>query len=238
MDGVVFRNALDTLLDETGRNRSEEAQEAWTGLVQLIENTCQSQEDLALVASNLLSTDASLLSFIAGSLEQQGTCFAFAVAECMSRSQTGRVALLLNAGKAGSKTREAVYKYLDTFLRELGANKAQKYCSNVIQTCMFAFKREESNPAKAATFLPLQCILDWQLPDPTFLLKMVGELVKTYQGAYQRVKSLTATVKGDILQTLGSLLDVQAQVTYPLVTVTKPIMLTSLYTSYKRVQLF
>ena len=214
MDGVVLRNTLDTLLNETGRNRTEEAQEAWTGLVQLIENTCQSQEDLALVASNLLSTDASLLTFIAGSLEQQGTCFAFAQAGWMSRSQATML-LLLSAGKAGIKTREAVYKYLDTFLRELGADKAQKYCSNVIQSCLFAFKREESNPAKAATFLPLQCILDWQLPDPTVLVKIMAELVKTYQGAYQRVKSLTGTVKGDILQTLGSLLDIQAQVMHP-----------------------
>lgn len=72
MNAVVLRNSLDRLLDETGRNRTEEAQEAWTGLVQLIENTCQVQEDLALVASALLSADDSLLRFVTESLEKQG----------------------------------------------------------------------------------------------------------------------------------------------------------------------
>ena len=77
--------------------------------------------------------------------------------------------------------------------------------------CLFAFKREDSNPAKAATFLPLQCILEWHLPIPDE--RTAIELAKAYQNAYQRVKTLTGTVKGDILQTLGHLLDAQPQVT-------------------------
>lgn len=108
--------------------------------------------------------------------------------------------------------REAVYKYLDKFMHELDADKAHKYCNNVIDACMFAFTREESNPAKAATLLPLHRILEWQLPGPVPDAKTVAKLIKTYQGAYQRVKSLTGTVKGDILQTLGLLLCAEAQV--------------------------
>lgn len=75
MNAVVLRNALDALLDETGKNRTEEAYEAWTGLVQLIENTCQVQADLALVAASLLSADGSLLTFVKESLETQGEIF-------------------------------------------------------------------------------------------------------------------------------------------------------------------
>ena len=77
--------------------------------------------------------------------------------------------------------------------------------------CLFAFKREDSNPAKAATFLPLQCILEWHLPIPDE--RTAIELAKAYQNAYQRVKTLTGTVRGDVLQTLGHLLDAQPQVT-------------------------
>ena len=72
MNEVALRNSLDVLLDETGKNRTEEAQEAWTGMVQLIDNTCQIQEDLALVATVLLSPDQGLLIFLATSLQQQG----------------------------------------------------------------------------------------------------------------------------------------------------------------------
>ena len=72
MDAVALRNAVDLLLDESGRNRVEEAQEAWGGLEQLIESKCQVQEDFALVASVLLAPDDSLLTFLARSLEQQG----------------------------------------------------------------------------------------------------------------------------------------------------------------------
>ncbi len=114
-------------------------------------------------------------------------------------------------GKGGSKVREAIFKYLETFLTELGPDRAQKYCNNVIHICLFAFKREDSNPAKAATFLPLHCILEWHLPVPNE--KTAIELAKAYQNAYQRVKTITGTVKGDILQTLGHLLEARPQVT-------------------------
>ena len=116
----------------------------------------------------------------------------------------------LVAGKAGGKVREAVFKYLETFLTELGPDRAHKYCSNVIEVCLFAFKREDSNPAKGATFLPLQCILEWHLRVPDE--KTSTELAKAYQNAYQRLRTLTGTVKGDILQTLGHLLDARPQV--------------------------
>lgn len=119
-------------------------------------------------------------------------------------------------GKAGAKTREAVFKYLETFLQELGPNKAQKYSGFVIETCLFAFKREESNPTRASTFLPLQCILEWHLPGPIPDADTAAGLVKAYQGVYQRPKGLTGTVKGDILETLGLLLDTHPGVRQPL----------------------
>lgn len=42
-----------------------------------------------------------------------------------------------------------------------------------------------------------------------------SELVTVYQSSYQRLKSLTGTVKGDILQTLGQLLEAKPQVSEP-----------------------
>ena len=72
MDGVALRNALDLLLDDAGRHRADEAAESWGGLVQLVQNNCQTHEDLALVASVLLITEDSLLQFLTKSLEQQG----------------------------------------------------------------------------------------------------------------------------------------------------------------------
>ncbi|KAA6425865.1 MAG: hypothetical protein FRX49_04240 [Trebouxia sp. A1-2] len=183
MNGVALRNALDLLLDDAGRHRADEAAESWGGLLQLVQNNCQTHEDLALVASVLLITEDSLLQFLTKSLEQQG--------------------------KGGSKVREAIFKYLETFLTELGPERAQKYCNDVIHICLFAFKREDSNPAKGATFLPLHCILEWHLPVPSE--KTAIELAKAYQNAYQRVKTITGTVKGDILQTLGHLLEARPQ---------------------------
>lgn len=114
------------------------------------------------------------------------------------------------AGKAGSKVREAIFKYLERFLKELGPDRAHKYCAQIIATCLFAYKREDSNPAKGATFLPLQCILDWDLSVPDD--HTASELAIVYQSSYQRLKSLTGTVKGDILQTLGQLLQARPQV--------------------------
>lgn len=75
MDAVALRNAVDLLLDETGRNRADEAQEVWSALEQLIHSKCQVQEDLALVASTLLVQDDSLLTFLSKSLERQGVLY-------------------------------------------------------------------------------------------------------------------------------------------------------------------
>lgn len=72
MNGVALRNALDLLLDDAGKNRSEEAGETWGGLIQLVQNNCQLEEDLALVASVLLAREDSLLQFLVKSVEQQG----------------------------------------------------------------------------------------------------------------------------------------------------------------------
>ena len=120
------------------------------------------------------------------------------------------MAVPLHAGKAGSKVREAIFKYLERFLKELGPDRAQRFCAQVIATCLFAYKREDSNPAKGATLLALQCILEWGLPVPDD--QTASELARVYQSSYQRLKSLTGTVKGDILQTLGQLLQARPQV--------------------------
>jgi len=94
MNGVALRNALDLLLDDAGRHRADEAADSWGGLVQLIQNNCQTHEDLGLVASVLLITEDSLLQFLTNSLEQQG-------AVCVSVTQC--VCLWYLNPTAGSK---------------------------------------------------------------------------------------------------------------------------------------
>lgn len=183
MDVVGLRTALNVLLEDVGKHRTEDAVESWQALVQYIQTNSQIEEDVAFVASVLLGSEDGLLQFLVKSLEQQG--------------------------KVGSKVREAVFKYLERFLKELGPERAHKYCAQIIDICLFAYKREDSNPAKGATFLPLQCILDWRLPVPDH--NTASELARVYQSSYQRLKSLTGTVKGDILQTLGQLLESRSQ---------------------------
>ena len=72
MDVVGFRNALNVLLEDAGKNRSEDAAESWQGLVQFVQVNSQIEEDVALVASVMLASEDSLLEFLVKSLEQQG----------------------------------------------------------------------------------------------------------------------------------------------------------------------
>lgn len=72
MDVVNFRNAVNVLLEDAGKHRSEDAAESWQGLVQIIQTNSQIEEDVAYVASVLLAPEDSLLQFLVKSLEQQG----------------------------------------------------------------------------------------------------------------------------------------------------------------------
>ena len=72
MDVVSFRNAVNVLLEDAGKHRSEDAAESWQGLVQIIQTNNQIEEDVAYVASVLLAPEDSLLQFLVKSLEQQG----------------------------------------------------------------------------------------------------------------------------------------------------------------------
>ena len=93
MDVVSFRNALDVLLEDAGKHRSEDAAESWQGLVQWIQNNTQIEEDIAFVASILLAPEDSLLQFLAKSLEQQGS-------SCMNSSQASHpVSALVSTGQ-------------------------------------------------------------------------------------------------------------------------------------------
>ena len=72
MDVVNFRNAVNVLLDDAGKHRSEDAAESWQGLVQFIQTNSQIELDVSYVASVLLASEDSLLQFLVKSLEQQG----------------------------------------------------------------------------------------------------------------------------------------------------------------------
>ena len=72
MDVVNFRNAVNVLLEDAGKHRSEDAAESWQGLVQFIQTNSQIELDVSYVASVLLASEDSLLQFLVKSLEQQG----------------------------------------------------------------------------------------------------------------------------------------------------------------------
>lgn len=72
MDVVGFRTALNLLLEDAAKHRTDDAAESWQALVQCIQINSQIDEDLAFAASILLGPEDSLLQFLVKSLEQQG----------------------------------------------------------------------------------------------------------------------------------------------------------------------
>lgn len=72
MDVVGLRTALNVLLEDVGKHRTEDAVESWQALVQYIQTNSQIEEDVAFVASVLLGSEDGLLQFLVKSLEQQG----------------------------------------------------------------------------------------------------------------------------------------------------------------------
>lgn len=59
--------------------------------------------------------------------------------------------------------REAIYKWLDGFLRSLSAGRARAYAAVAVDdVTMFAFRRELDNYCRAASLLPLQAALEMQ----------------------------------------------------------------------------
>ena len=68
-----------------------------------------------------------------------------------------------NAGQRDghAKVREAIYKWLDGFLRSLPAERASRYAAVAVDgVAVFAFRRETDNYCRAASLLPLQAALE------------------------------------------------------------------------------
>ncbi len=60
--------------------------------------------------------------------------------------------------------REAIYKWLDGFLRSLSAERAGAYAAAAVDNvAIFSFRREIDNYCRAASLLPLQAALEMQV---------------------------------------------------------------------------
>ncbi len=60
--------------------------------------------------------------------------------------------------------REAIYKWLDGFLRSLPAERARAYAAVAVEdVAVFGFRREIDNYCRAASLLPLQAALELRI---------------------------------------------------------------------------
>ncbi len=69
-------------------------------------------------------------------------------------------------GRTGhAKTREAIYKWMDTFLRSMSMQKAASAAAGAVEAIgVYGFRREADNYARAASLLPIQAGLEMKLP--------------------------------------------------------------------------
>lgn len=69
-------------------------------------------------------------------------------------------------GRTGhAKTREAIYKWMDGFLRDMSPQKAAPAAAGAVEAiAVYGFRREADNYARAASLLPIQASLELKLP--------------------------------------------------------------------------
>jgi hypothetical protein len=64
-----------------------------------------------------------------------------------------------------AKTREAIYKWMEGFLRGMSPQKAASGAAGAVEAmAVYGFRREGDNYARAASLLPLQAALELKLP--------------------------------------------------------------------------
>ncbi len=60
-----------------------------------------------------------------------------------------------------ARAREAIYKWLDSFLHSLSPSRAAEYAPAAIDSlAMYGFRREQDNYCRAAALLPVQAVLE------------------------------------------------------------------------------
>ena len=63
-----------------------------------------------------------------------------------------------------AKTREAIYKWMEGFLRSMSPQKAASGAAGAVEAiAVYGFRRESDNYARAASLLPLQAALEMKL---------------------------------------------------------------------------
>ena len=69
-------------------------------------------------------------------------------------------------GRTGhANTREAIYKWMEVFLRSMSPQKAPAAAAGAVEAiALYGFRREADNYARAASLLPIQAGLEMMLP--------------------------------------------------------------------------
>lgn len=140
-------------------------------------NNFESDDDLALVAFILLHQSEGLPAFVADTVKFKGISLLFLShlipALRIKILMHGRDSLQSKTSYSGmclhvpgtrdghAKVREGIYKWLDSFMRDLSAQRAAEYAVAAIDSlAMYGFRRESDNYCRAAALLPLQAVLE------------------------------------------------------------------------------
>ena len=110
----------------------------------------------------------------------------------------------LDAGKPASKLHTLIFKWLAGYLEDGDQAGLAKFAMSLYKACIFCFKRTDANPCRTEIVRcvdPLLGALATEAHTP------LSELANVLQSTYQRDRKISNTLRGDILQCLGQVLE-------------------------------
>ncbi|GMH34456.1 hypothetical protein BSKO_02290 [Bryopsis sp. KO-2023] len=182
MDLPTLRSHYETLRKSSKEARdANDTKECWDLLMEYAREAVNSESDRVFVATLLFDRQNGIFAIIDQSLRSQG--------------------------KLARQLHIDILAYITSLLEALGSTEGSPHAAFILEKCLHFFKRFELAAVKAATFGPILEILGW---NAEVLLKLKLDpcgMAHSYQREYAVNKKLSNTVKGGILQVLGSIFD-------------------------------
>ncbi|KAK9839902.1 hypothetical protein WJX74_000152 [Apatococcus lobatus] len=107
-------------------------------------------------------------------------------------------------GKSASKLHTIIFKWLASYLEEPGHAGLQKAAASFCKACIYCFKRTESNPCRSEIVRCTEPLLEALASEADPQLSELGSLLQT---TYQRDRKISKTLRGDMFQCLGHLIE-------------------------------
>ena len=108
------------------------------------------------------------------------------------------------SGKSASKLHTLVFKWLANYLEESGPTGFQKAAAPLCKAFIHCFKRTESNPCRSDIVRCTEPLHEAMASEADPQLSELGSLLQT---TYQRDRKISNTLRGDMLQCLGQLIE-------------------------------